>query len=170
MVEKLEFQLQKENISGRDINNALMDFGALVSTSIDKIDIKNYPLKDCFWFTTRWEKEPIKKRIVKRNEKWAKLVVFLHEAHKVYWSSTSSHFEPFLIEQTSSDDRRSIQDYFSVTFDLEVSVRPSFWTGSFEWIPVKLFHAQIQTGTLEQKTFSKKEKEEWIKEKRLLTK
>lgn len=29
MVEKLEVQLQKENISGRDINNALMDFGAL---------------------------------------------------------------------------------------------------------------------------------------------
>ncbi len=170
MVEKLEVQLQKENISGRDINNALMDFGALAWTTFDKIDEKKYPLKDCLWFTTQWEKEPIKKRIVKRSEKWAKLVVFLHEAHKVYWSSISSHFEPFLIEPTSSDDRRTVQDYFSVTFSLEVSVRPSFWSGIFEWMPVKLFHAQIQTGNLKQKTFSKKEKEEWMKEKGLLTK
>jgi hypothetical protein len=30
-------------------------------------------------------------------------------------------------------------------------------------MPVKLFHAQIQTGSLKQKTFSKKEKEGWLK-------
>lgn len=53
LIEKLETQLQKENISGRDINNALMDFGALVSTSIDKINTKNYPLKDCLWCITQ---------------------------------------------------------------------------------------------------------------------
>jgi hypothetical protein len=126
------------------------------------MDRENYPLKDCLWFTTQWSREPIKKKTVKRSEKWAKLVVFLHEAHKVYWSSLSSHFEPFLIEPTSSDDRRTVQDYFSATFGLEVSVRPSFWSGIFEWMSVKLFHAQIQTGALKQKTFSKSEKEEWI--------
>lgn len=162
MIEKLEEQLKKENISGRQINNALMDFWALVSTSIDKVNRENYPLTECLWFTTEGVQEPLKKRVTQRSEKWAKLVVFLHEAHKSYWSSTSAHYEPFLIEPTSSDDRRTVQDYFSATFCLEVSVRPSFWSGIFEWIPVKLFHAQIQTGTLKQKTFVKKDKEGWI--------
>jgi len=158
----LEQQLWDSKISGRTINNALMDFGALVSTTFDRVDKDNYPLKNCLWFTTEWAGEPVKKKVVRRSEKWAKLVVFLHEAHKSYWSSISSRFEPFLIEPTSKDDRRTVQDYFSVTFGLEVSVRPSFWSGLFEWMPVKLFHAQIQTGVLKQKTFLKKEKEMWI--------
>lgn len=50
IIQSLEHQLKKENISGRDINNALMDFGALVSTSIEKIERESYPLKDCLWF------------------------------------------------------------------------------------------------------------------------
>ena len=162
IIQELEHQLRGKKISGRAINNALMDFGALMSTTYDKVDKENYPLQDCLWFTTEGIHEPVKKKVIRRSEKWAKLVVFVHEGHKVYWSSTSSHFEPFLIEPTSKDDRRTVQDYFSVTFGLEVSVRPSFWSGIFEWMPVKLFHAQIQTGFLKQKTFSKKEKEEWI--------
>lgn len=162
IVQELERQLRDKKISGRAINNALMDFGALMSTTYDKVDKESYPLKDCVWFTTEGIHEPVKKKVIHRSEKWAKLVVFVHEGHKVYWSSTSSHFEPFLIEPTSKDDRRTVQDYFSATFGLEVSVRPSFWSGIFEWMLVKLFHAQIQTGILKQKTFSKKEKEEWI--------
>jgi A/G-specific adenine glycosylase len=159
----LKEQIRRENISGRDINNALMDFWALVSTTFDKIDRENYPLRDCLWFTTEGKKEIVKRSTfnVQRLTKYTCLV-FLHEAHKVYWSSISSHFEPFLIEPTSKDDRRTVQDYFSATFDLEVSVRPSFWSGKFEWIPVKLFHAQIQTGKPKFKTFSKSEKEEWM--------
>ena len=162
IIGRLEQQLSQKNISGRAINNALMDFGALMSTTFDKVDRSNYPLKDCLWFTTEGIQEPAKKKVIRRSEKWAKLVVFLHEAHKSYWSSISSHFEPFLIEPIGKDDRRTVQDYFSATFGLEVSVRPSFWSGLFEWMPVKLFHAQIQTGTLTQKTFSKSEKEEWM--------
>jgi hypothetical protein len=126
IVGQLELQLKKETISGRDINNALMDFGALVSTTFDKVDKASYPLQDCLWFRTGGTLEPIKKKVIRRSEKSAKLIVFLHEAHKSYWSSSSHHFEPFLIEPTSSDDRRTVQDYFSATFELEVSVRPSF--------------------------------------------
>jgi A/G-specific adenine glycosylase len=162
IVTQLEQQLRDSKISGRAINNALMDFWALVSTTFDKVDKESYPLQDCLWFTTQGTLEPIKKKVIRRQEKWAKLIVFLHEAHKSYWSSSSHHFEPFLVEPMSSGDRRTVQDYFSATFGLEVSVRPSFGSGIFEWMPVKLFHAQIQTGSLNQKTFSKKEKEEWI--------
>lgn len=52
IIGQFEAQLQKERISGRAINNALMDFGALVSTSWDKLDKENYPLRDCVWFQT----------------------------------------------------------------------------------------------------------------------
>jgi hypothetical protein len=150
----------------RNINNALMDFGALVSTSFDKVNKDTYPLKDCLWFQSEWKMETKKPKTKNQRLKTRyACLVFLHEAHKVYWSSISSHFEPFLVEPTSSDDRRTVQDYFSATFGLEVSVRPSFWSGIFDWMPVKLFHAQIQTGTLKQKTFSKQQKEGWIKEK-----
>ncbi len=165
---ELEQQLWDSKISGRAINNALMDFWALVSTTFDKVDKASYPLQDCLWFRTEGTLEPIKKKVIRRSEKSAKLIVFLHEAHKSYWSSSSHHFEPFLIEPTSSDDRRTVQDYFSATFELEVSVRPSFWSGIFEWMPVRLFHAQIQTGSLKQKTFLKKDKDDWIGKKLIL--
>jgi adenine-specific DNA glycosylase len=52
MIQQLQTQLQNEHISGRAINNALMDFGALVSTSWDKLDKENYPIRDCRWFQT----------------------------------------------------------------------------------------------------------------------
>ena len=46
----LSSYLLTQTISGREINNALMDFGALVSTTFDKLDKTQYPLQDCLWF------------------------------------------------------------------------------------------------------------------------
>ena len=122
-----------------------MDFGALISTSWEKLDKENYPLRECLWFQTEGEIEKKSKDSTSRSQAHlagmtgnlppekggtgglrGKLLVFLHESHKSYWSSLSSSYEPFLIEPTGSDDRRTVQDYFSATFGLEVSVRPSF--------------------------------------------
>ena len=69
MIQDLEEQLQEEKISGRVINNGLMDFGALVSTSIDKVDKNTYPLQECLWFTTEGSNEPVKKKVIRRSEK-----------------------------------------------------------------------------------------------------
>jgi|GEM_PF-5092664 len=97
-------------------------------------------------------------------------LVFLHENHKKYWSSHTKYYEPFLIAPTGKDDRKTIQDYFSTTYGLEVSVRPSF--GNRRLIPgledihpgigVNLFHAQIQTGKIVLHLHSKHEKDTWI--------
>lgn len=46
-----------------------MDFGALVSTTYDKVDKENYPLRDCVWFTTEGIHEPVKKKVIRRSEK-----------------------------------------------------------------------------------------------------
>ena len=69
MIENLVKQLNDQKISGRAINNALMDFGALMSTTYDKVDKENYPLQDCLWFITEGAKEPLKKKIIRRSEK-----------------------------------------------------------------------------------------------------
>ncbi len=45
----LERQIGKEGISGRVINNALMDFAASMTT-FEKIDKTFYPIQDCQWF------------------------------------------------------------------------------------------------------------------------
>jgi hypothetical protein len=46
-----------------------MDFGALMSTTYDKVNKENYPLQDCLWFITEGIKEPLKKKIIRRSEK-----------------------------------------------------------------------------------------------------
>lgn len=104
-----------------------MDFGALVSTTFDKVDKAVYPLPECEWFQTEGKQEIKKTRPKKQSLKNNySCLVFLHENHKKYWSSHQKDYEPFLILPTNKDDRASIQDYFSATYGLEVSVRPSF--------------------------------------------
>jgi A/G-specific adenine glycosylase len=69
IIQELERQLRGKKISGRTINNALMDFGALMSTTYDKVDKEHYPLQDCLWFTTEGMHEPVKKKVIRRSEK-----------------------------------------------------------------------------------------------------
>jgi len=127
ITEKLQKQIQNEAISGRNINNALMDFGALISTTFDKVDKNLYPLPECMWFQTEGKEEIQEKKIKKQRPKNTYCcLIFLHENHTKYWSSHQKYYEPFLIEPIGKDDRKTIQDYFSTTYALEVSVRPSF--------------------------------------------
>jgi hypothetical protein len=150
-----------------------MDFGALVSTTFDKVDKDVYPLIECLWFQTQGKNEIQEKKTKKNSLKNSyHCLVFLHKDHKHYWSSHKKHYEPFLIAPTDTDNRKSIQDYFTATYGLEVSVRPSFGNGKL--IPglgsfnpgiegtVKLFHAQIQTGTISLPEYSKQIKEDWM--------
>ncbi len=95
-------------------------------------------------------------------------LVFLHKDHKRYWSSHKNHYEPFLIAPTDTDNRKSIQDYFTATYGLEVSVRPSFGNGQCGDLKVQFFHAQIQTGIISLTEYSKQTKEEWF-EKNITT-
>lgn len=162
LTEKLQKQVQNEAISGRDINNALMDFWALISTTFDKVDKHIYPLPECMWFQTEGKEEIYEKKVRKQKLKNTySCLVFLHENHTKYWSSHQKYYEPFLIEAIGKDDRKSIQDYFSATYDLEVSVRPSFWNAQYGDLHTKLFHAQIQTWNISFPTFPKEEKKRW---------
>ncbi len=74
--------------SGRDINNALMDYGATISlNSIASIDWDSYPLHSSTFYQTRWELEPVKeKKKSSFPNKQAYVLAILHENHKKYFS------------------------------------------------------------------------------------
>lgn len=165
-----------------------MDFGAMTSIHIRQINRDFYPLADCLWMKTYWEKE-IKKitKIHKKISSKYACLIYLHTWHTCYWSSKKNDYEPFLVEPISWDDRVSIQDYFESTYGLIVSVRPSFWDGMLgkwcdtedlcakkqnktivtnelqERVSVRLFHAQIQVGNNTFKGFTKSIKNNWHK-------
>ena len=145
---------QETGISGRDINNALMDYWATVSlNSIANIDWELYPLPSSEFYKTRWELEPIKqKKISSFPNKKAYVIAILHENHKVYFSNPLAPlsgwtFSPFLIWKNSGNPRAMIQGYFRNKYSLELSVRPpEIKSYNKDEIPYMICYCQIQSG------------------------
>lgn len=94
---QIDKDFRKLGISGREMNAAFMDFGSLVSINTKpseemgwaKIQ-ENYPLGDCLWMKTygNLEMQEKKKKVVFPT-KDARIVVVLHENHRVYYSSSA---------------------------------------------------------------------------------
>jgi len=136
-------------ISGRDINNALMDYGATISlNNISWINWDNYPLPSSQFYQTRWELEPVKEK--KKStfpNKQAYVIAVLHENHKVYFSK-SSNFLPFLIWKNTWNPRNLVQSYFLEKYWLELSVRPpEVKSYNSKEISYMVCYCQIQSGT-----------------------
>lgn len=149
---------KKSWISWRDMNNALMDFWAIVSlNSVNQIDWDNYPLQSSKFYQTRWTLEPLKtKKSSNFPNKQAHVFVILHENHKRYFSEDEK-FSPFYIWKNIGDPRSMIQDYFIKKLHLELSVRPPEVKSYKHEIPYLVCYAQIQSGKHSFKIF------EWLK-------
>jgi len=134
-------------ISARDINNALMDYGATISlNNISGMDWEKYPLPESKFYLTRGSLEPVQlKKKSNFPTKEAYILCILHENHKVYFSQESD-FSPFLIGKNSGNPRLMIQEYFYKKYGLELSVRPPEVKSynRFE-IPYLVCYAQIQS-------------------------
>jgi A/G-specific adenine glycosylase len=159
-LENLSIQAHS-SISGRDLNNALMDFWAWTMRWRDEL-ISSYPLPVCLWYRTRGWQEQAPRKNIQKVSKQSKLLVFLHENHQKYISSRDHVFEPFLLESIGSNDRHTIQDYFLVTYGLQVSVRPYFGVGQYGDLVVRMFYAQVQSGTVALTTYSQQEQRDWM--------
>lgn len=135
-------------ISPREINAALMDFANFVSlNNTSGINFDNYPLKDCEFFKSRWEKEPEKKKPKESfPTKNAFIEVHLHENHKQYFSHNFDNYEPFVLPPYEWDTREYIKKYFLEKYNLELSVRPISKKWEYNWKFFVLCNAQIQTG------------------------
>lgn len=136
-------------ISARDINNALMDYGATISlNAIKNISWDQYPLPSSKFYQTRGSLEPIpEKKSSSFPTKQAHIICILHENHKKYFSETSD-FSPFYIGKNTGNPRTMIQQYFLEKYWLELSVRPpEIKSYNHSEVPYMICYAQIQSGT-----------------------
>ncbi len=150
---------QKSWISGRDINNALMDYGATVSlNNISWINWDNYPLPSSKFYQTQGQLEPIKEK--KKStfpNKQAHVIAVLHENHKVYFSE-NTEFRPFYIWKNTWNPRSLVQSYFLEKYGLELSVRPpEVKSYNSKEVPYMVCYCQIQSWSHSFKQF------EWLK-------
>lgn len=170
----------QSKIPARDINNALMDYGATVSlNNISGLDWKNYPLTCSKFYQTLGTLEPIKEK--KKStfpSKKAHIICILHENHKKYFSPSwftgipliergqkkspskremsegQREFQVFYIGKNNWNPRAMIQQYFLERYGLELSVRPpEIKSYNREETPYMICYAQIQSGSHSFQTF-----------------
>lgn len=154
--------------NSRHINAALMDWANLVDFNMkSQIVWEQYPRIGMFW-TTHGAREEEK---IKVNTSFpvpdARVVVFLHRDHSIYFSDPEKStwvgtlpldilpkveeretYFPFILPPSESRyTREYVQEYFRNKYDLEVSVRPiqrKEYTN--DQAPFITMNAQIQTG------------------------
>ena len=153
-----EGAIAKLGWTSRDINNALMDYGAIISlNNIVNIDWSTYPLHSSKFYQTHGSLEPIKeKKKSSFPNRQAYIIAILHENHKVYFSCPML-FSPFLIWKNTWNPRKMIQMYFEENFWLEVSVRPPEVKSYKHETPYMICYTQIQSGEHDFEEF------EWLK-------
>lgn len=143
----------------RTINNALMDFARIYDLkNPENIDWEKYPLQSGKFFETRGKLE---NHEIKKQENFpipdAKVVVILHENHKLYfWKN--DEYSPFILNPSEDRDTRNfVKKFFKNNYNLEVSVRPIHkkWLSKNDE-PFIAVNAQIQTGKHNFKVFDKK--------------
>lgn len=112
LVASLVGQMEREGLSGRAVNGALMDFGA-ATTVKSAIDFENYPLPGCRFAETRGALEHVAER-VRRVFPMADAarVVVLHRDHSSYLSSAVDGYSPFFLPPLPGDFRAGVQEYF----------------------------------------------------------
>ncbi len=153
----IQEQFEKTGIRGREINNALMDFSSLVSTTKEKVDWEEYPLKNCKWYQTRWKSEYIPEKKSKQKVVWADIIIHLHENHKTYFSENEESYTPFYISWWKENPREKAKAYFLEKFWLSVSVRPPHKNYEKNGKILVECNAQIQKGKYSLFEFKKNE-------------
>jgi A/G-specific adenine glycosylase len=164
----------------RGINNALMDFASILDLKNPTlIDWEKYPIRSWRFYETKGSLEPIE---VKKSQSFplpdARIIVFLHKDHKVYYSEKSDvrweiqiggnwsneSYSPFILPPPlHRESRQYIQEYFRNKYSLELSVRPPHkkWI-SDDGKPYIAVNAQIQAGEPHFEIFTKKEISKYI--------
>ncbi len=164
----LSLQEKEKKITGREINNALMDFAQEQDTNKPSLSLSqgersntiwwNYPLPECKYYKTGWKLEPLKQK--KKSAfptKEATIVIILHKDHKIYFSKDLDNYKPFILWKSEINSREFAKDYFKEKYNLDISVRPPHKKDFQNWKPYLVCYAQIQKGKSEFGEFK------WIK-------
>ena len=92
----------------------------------------------------------------RRQWKDARVMLTLHERHRIYYSSKKRSYAPFLIP-ASHNTRVGIKDWFRSKYGLELSVRPSHAKRIIDGKPTLLVNAQILLGQPDFSEFGKED-------------
>ena len=141
--DRFEKILEKQKYHFADINNASMDFAALQCTKSPNCDDCPMVKKCLFAQGDRVIEKKQKKQIVPKEKK--KVVLFLHENHKKYFSSHADVYTPFYFSFPIYN-RESIKKYFEETYHLKLSIRPPYKKVIEDDYEVSYVNAQIQVG------------------------
>lgn len=162
----IELQLQTQKLSGKQINEALMDFWQLVDhNSISKINFENYPLKQSIFFLEKGKKElaNTQKRSTPQKYKNMYGIIFLHKNHKLYFSSCNAFYAPFIFSIPSIHMlRQQVLQYFQEVYNISISLRPPFLKKIIQSTCFLFSYGQIQVGSVPFPSFSKKEQENFL--------
>lgn len=128
------------------LNAAIMDFSSLVCTIAPKCQV--CPLrKKCKYYEFQGRREKI--IVIPKiffPTKSARVFLWIHKGHKIYYSSHPDSFCAFELPP-EKNSREAIKKYFLEKFGLELSVRPPHKKVYVSGIPTLFVNAQIQLGT-----------------------
>lgn len=151
----------------RELNAALMDFGSALCTARPKC--ANCPLqKRCQYFKElgKQEVQTVGKKVAQSKRKGERVLVFLHERHRHYFSSQTKHYQPFLLPRGYLT-RAAVKEFFLKEYGLSVAVRPPHSAATLGKVPVSLVHAQILLGDPHFSVFPKSAVVEYTKREKL---
>lgn len=142
----------------KDFNAAVMDLASEICTNRSP-RCTECPLKThCVYFAESGASEPTassKRSNFPTNE--AQTILVLHEKHKKYFSSQQDTFTPFILPKPIVS-RDQIKSYFVRKFNLNVSVRPPQWQGTWNDQPTQIVFAQVLAGDV---TFRECSQDDW---------
>jgi A/G-specific adenine glycosylase len=162
-----EFWEDKFHTPKKELNAVLMDFGSALCVSRPRCEACALRSR-CVYYREKGSQEAVgseqsaknkrqKREDRKQNWKDARAYVFLHEAHKKYFSSDKKRFRPFVLP-VGCNTRAAIKKYFLEKYHLTLSVRPPHEKTVRRGKPIFLVNAQILLGKPVFKVFSKKDR------------
>lgn len=140
----------------RDFNGAIMDFGSLICVKKPKCS-QCLLQRHCVYFKEEGlGEQEAKKDSEKFPTKDARVVVFLHKNHRIYYSKGKTEYTPFSLSK-KWNTREGIKTYFQEKFDLTISVRPPHKKVFVDGQPIMYVNAQVLLGEVKFGEFTKKE-------------
>lgn len=161
-----DFWEEKFQMPKKEMNAALMDFGSALCVARPKCEACSLSTR-CVYYKEKGSQEAANKKHVSGNKKeekadWknARVIVFLHENHKKYYSSHKKQFWPFILA-SGYNTRSGIKKYFEEQYQLTLAVRPPHRKLLIGGKPTLLVNAQVLLGETMFAVFSKNEVTEY---------
>jgi hypothetical protein len=141
-----------------------MDFGS--SLCVGRPKCGACPLASrCVYDKEKGQKEQIVKKTkdIFGESEAEKVVVFLHENHRKYFSAIRDSYKPFILP-VGYVTREAIKDWFFNNYDLTVSVRPHHKRVVFQKKRTLLMNVQILQGEHDFQVFPKEALKEYTRD------